>query len=129
MKKVILSMLVLLAMSFLLTSFDSANTVTENKLVGKWVLVTSVEYDVSSVKQSEEGGNGVVWEFSDKQLIIHDNNDELDGVPLTYSYNDGVISVDKIFITYKVYEIGENKLVIRSAPLGGVYVVLTFKRK
>lgn len=55
MKKVILSMLVLLAMSFLLTSFDSANTVTENKLVGKWVLVTSVEYDDSSVKQSEEG--------------------------------------------------------------------------
>lgn len=48
-------MLVLLAMSFLLTSFDSANTVTENKLVGKWVLVTSVEYDDSSVKQSEEG--------------------------------------------------------------------------
>lgn len=123
-----LTSLAVVIVALMLSSFGCVTVANEASIVGKWVLVTSEEYDESSVKQSTESADGIVWEFTDQKFIIHDKNDELDGIPLDYSFKERTLTVDKIAITYKAYELTDSKLVLRSSVIGGIYVIHTFKR-
>lgn len=129
MKKNIVLLCALVMGALMLTSFSSINADNQGTIVGKWTLITTEIYDeASSTKQSEEKIQGVVWEFTDQKIIIHDKDDELDGITLDYIFKDRLLSVNKISLTFKANEISDSKLVLRSSPLGGRYFIHTFKK-
>ena len=123
-----ISELTLLVAFFLLSSFCRLDECNDNSIVGKWAAVTTEEYNSSNVLQSKETPQGSYWEISEKNITVRDKNDELDGVPLSYSMKDKTIILDKLSLTYTVRELTESKLVVQSSQLGDMYVVITFKK-
>jgi len=123
-----ISSLMLLVAFFLLSSFCRLDECNDNSIVGKWAAVTTEEYNSSNVLQSKETPQGSYWEISEKTITVRDKNDELDGVPLSYSMKDKTIILDKLSLTYTVRELTESKLVVQSSQLGDMYVVITFKK-
>ena len=121
-------MLTLLIAVFLLSSFCCVDACNDNSIVGKWSAVTYEEYNPSNVLQSKETPQEMYWEISEKTITVRDKNDELDGIPLSYSVKDKTISMDKLALTYTIRELTDRKLVVQSSQLGDMYVVITFKK-
>ena len=126
--KTAISVLTLLASVVLLSSFSSLSVCNGNSLVGKWLVVSTEEYDKSGALQSKETAQNVSWEINEQTITVHDKNDELDGIPLSYAVNDKKIILDKLALSYTIRELTDSKLVIQSSVLGDMYVVITFKK-
>ena len=111
------------------TSTSSSEKEEKPSLVGTWVMQTTDIYNMSDEKVESQPSEGASWEFTDRTVTVHDEEDYLDGTALPYTLNGKQLKVQDITITFTVVQLTATKLVLRSSEFNESYNIFTFKRK
>lgn len=110
------------------TSSDSSVKEEKPSLVGTWVMQTTDIYNMSDEKIESQPSEGTSWEFTERTVTVHDEDDYLDGTALPYTLNGKQLKVQDITITFTVVQLSATKLVLRSSAFNESYNIFTFQR-
>lgn len=111
------------------TSSNSSVKEEKPSIVGTWVMLTTDVYNMSDEKVESEASEGSSWEFTERTVTVHDENDYLNGTALPYTLNGKQLKVQDITITFTVVQLTATKLVLRSSEFNETYNIFTFKRQ